>query len=190
MKLGDKIYQARKKMGLSQETLSEQVGVSRQAVSKWETGDTEPDIGKLRALSKALDVSVDWLLDEEETSCSTEPTIKKNNAQDTERTWVDSLPKTIQTLVKQYGWLFGVRMAISGALFIVLGLTGRAMARSMDAMSGPFVSSEIVVDHMGRVIHQTPANPFTIITGVIIAIGIVALIAGIALAVVLKKKES
>ena len=38
MKLSDKIYHCRKKVGLSQEALAEKIGVSRQAISKWETG--------------------------------------------------------------------------------------------------------------------------------------------------------
>lgn len=74
MKLGEKIYQARKKLGMSQETLAMQVGVSRQAVSKWETGEMEPEIAKLRALSEVLGVSADWLLDETEAACDTEQT--------------------------------------------------------------------------------------------------------------------
>ena len=40
MKLSDKIYHCRKKAGLSQEALAERIGVSRQAISKWETGDS------------------------------------------------------------------------------------------------------------------------------------------------------
>ena len=40
MKLNEKIYQCRRKAGLSQEALAERIGVSRQAISKWETGDS------------------------------------------------------------------------------------------------------------------------------------------------------
>lgn len=40
MNLSEKIYQCRRKAGLSQEALAERLGVSRQAVSKWETGDS------------------------------------------------------------------------------------------------------------------------------------------------------
>ena len=49
MKLYEKITLYRKKNGLSQEELAEKIGVSRQAVSKWETGDALPEITKLKA---------------------------------------------------------------------------------------------------------------------------------------------
>ena len=64
MKLHEKIIVYRKKCGLSQETLAEKIGVSRQAVSKWETGDALPEITKLKALADCFGVTVDFLLDE------------------------------------------------------------------------------------------------------------------------------
>ena len=44
MNLGNSLFQARKKCGLSQEDVAEKLGVSRQTVSKWETDETVPDI--------------------------------------------------------------------------------------------------------------------------------------------------
>lgn len=64
MKLGDKIYSCRKKAGLSQEALAEKVGVSRQAISKWEIGTAVPELGNVVALAKIFGVTTDWLLDE------------------------------------------------------------------------------------------------------------------------------
>lgn len=55
------LLQERKSRGLSQEDLAEMVSVSRQAVSKWETGDAMPDLNKLLALADALDISLDAL---------------------------------------------------------------------------------------------------------------------------------
>ena len=57
--LSEKILQCRKKAGLSQEALAEILGVSRQAISKWEIGDAVPDLPKLVALAKAFDVSTE-----------------------------------------------------------------------------------------------------------------------------------
>lgn len=51
----------RKAKGMSQEKLAEAVGVSRQAVSKWETGEAQPDLTKVIALADALEVSIDEL---------------------------------------------------------------------------------------------------------------------------------
>ncbi|EFB77476.1 helix-turn-helix domain-containing protein [Subdoligranulum variabile] len=62
MTLGENIQAARKKKGLSQEALAEQVGVSRQALGKWEKDTALPSLDNLQALAAALDVSVDGLL--------------------------------------------------------------------------------------------------------------------------------
>ncbi|MEI3218561.1 MAG: helix-turn-helix transcriptional regulator [Lachnoclostridium sp.] len=65
MDLADKIIMLRKKNGWSQEELAEKVGVSRQAVSKWEGDQSVPDLGKLILLSQIFEVSTDYLLKEE-----------------------------------------------------------------------------------------------------------------------------
>lgn len=67
MTLADKLKEARKNAGLTQAELAEKICVSRQAITKWETGKGIPDIDNLRVLSKVLNVSIDFLLDEEET---------------------------------------------------------------------------------------------------------------------------
>lgn len=54
----------RKSRGLSQEALAEQLGVSRQAVSRWEQGSAQPDAGNLFQLSRLFQVSADYLLDD------------------------------------------------------------------------------------------------------------------------------
>ena len=63
MTLGEKLKEARKQAGLSQEQLSEKIGVSRSAVAKWETDNGIPDVDNLKILSKLLNVSIDYLLD-------------------------------------------------------------------------------------------------------------------------------
>ena len=66
MTMGQRIAQKRKEQGLSQEGLGEQLGVSRQAIYKWESGAAVPEIDKLIALSRLFGVSVGWLLGVEE----------------------------------------------------------------------------------------------------------------------------
>ena len=56
------IYELRTKAGLSQESLAEKVFVTRQAVSRWENGDTVPNTETLKMLSKLFDVSINTLL--------------------------------------------------------------------------------------------------------------------------------
>lgn len=61
--LGENILKLRKRQGLSQEQLGELVNVTRQTISNWELNETTPNPGQLKLLSKALNVSIDELLD-------------------------------------------------------------------------------------------------------------------------------
>ena len=63
MEIGNKIMELRKKSGLSQEELAEKVGVARQTISKWELGETSPDLKQSKELSKIFKVSLDELTD-------------------------------------------------------------------------------------------------------------------------------
>ena len=65
MKLSDKIILLRKQRGWSQEALAEQLGVSRQAVSRWEGGTALPDAANILQLSKLFAVSADYLLNDD-----------------------------------------------------------------------------------------------------------------------------
>ena len=61
MTLREKLIVLRDKAGITQMSLAHQLGVSRQAVTRWESGDTAPSMDKLKALAKIYDVSLDWL---------------------------------------------------------------------------------------------------------------------------------
>ena len=63
MEIGNKIMELRKKKGLSQEELAEKIGVARQTISKWELGETSPDLKQAKELSKVFKVSLDELTD-------------------------------------------------------------------------------------------------------------------------------
>ena len=65
MILADKIIELRKKNGWSQEELADQLGVSRQAVSKWEGASSIPDLERILAMSRLFGVSTDYLLKDE-----------------------------------------------------------------------------------------------------------------------------
>lgn len=65
MKTGDKILLCRKEAGLSQEQLASRLNISRQAVSRWETGEATPETEKIIQLSRLFGVSTDYLLLEE-----------------------------------------------------------------------------------------------------------------------------
>lgn len=63
MSLGNSLFQARKKCGLSQEDVAEKLGVSRQTISKWETDETVPDIRQSKKMAVLYHVSLDELID-------------------------------------------------------------------------------------------------------------------------------
>ena len=76
MTFGEKLQALRKAQGLSQEELAQRINVSRQALSKWESGASVPDTENVIALSRLFGVSTDYLLlDEVKASGQTSPAI-------------------------------------------------------------------------------------------------------------------
>lgn len=63
MTIGEKIKEARKSAGLTQEQIAEKLMVSRQAITKWESDKGIPDVDNLKAISSLLNISIDYLLD-------------------------------------------------------------------------------------------------------------------------------
>ncbi|MBQ8248208.1 MAG: helix-turn-helix transcriptional regulator [Lachnospiraceae bacterium] len=106
MILADKIIDLRKKNGWSQEELGEQLGVSRQAVSKWESMQTVPDINKIIAMAEVFEVSTDYLLrdemEEPEKKETKEKSIEKNTS------------KRIVTMEEANAYLLAVKDASRG----------------------------------------------------------------------------
>ena len=62
MNFNNRLYQLRKQKGFSQEELANRLNVSRQTISKWEVGDSTPDMEKLIAISDLFNVSLDNLI--------------------------------------------------------------------------------------------------------------------------------
>lgn len=63
MSFASGLYHARKKSGLSQENVAEKLGVSRQTISKWETGETLPDIRQSKRLAVLYHITLDELVE-------------------------------------------------------------------------------------------------------------------------------
>lgn len=216
MNLAEKILYCRKKAGLSQEALAEKLGVSRQAVSKWETGDAVPELSKLVLLAGAFDVTTDWLLSESDPEPDTPPESETPAAPEApaqSSNWAESIPGVIGRLIRRYGWLYGVYTALAGLGFIVIGAIARGVSLSMERSffgstgMDPFGgyggfsdfagSGTIWYDSAGNVI-SSPfgssgsgagfTNPVAVVGTVVIVIGVVMLIAGVILAVYLKKR--
>lgn len=83
MRLGQKIAELRKKGHLSQESLAEKMNVSRQAVSKWESDQSIPDIEKIVNLSELFGVTTDYLLKNGSPSFNTSQEVSSKNEEDT-----------------------------------------------------------------------------------------------------------
>jgi transcriptional regulator with XRE-family HTH domain len=83
MNFQEKLQVLRKEKGLSQENLAEQLGLSRQAVAKWEVGQSYPDINNLIALSDFFRISIDKLVkDIEACSINAEKSVQYNSSED------------------------------------------------------------------------------------------------------------
>lgn len=82
--LGENLAKYRKKAGYSQEELADKLGVSRQAVSKWERGEASPDTENLIALSRLYGVTLDELVNKEPSESET----KTNEKKDDDRNYV------------------------------------------------------------------------------------------------------
>ena len=65
MKFNEKLVMLRKQQNLSQEQVSEKLGVARQTISKWELGETTPEMDKLIIISKLYDITLDELMKED-----------------------------------------------------------------------------------------------------------------------------
>ena len=63
MNLGNNLFEARKKAGLTQDKVAEKLGVTRQTISKWETNETTPDIYQAKKLAKLYNLSLDELIE-------------------------------------------------------------------------------------------------------------------------------
>ncbi|KXT85137.1 helix-turn-helix domain-containing protein [Streptococcus panodentis] len=78
MKLADKLFELRKEKGWSQELLAEKVNVSRQSISKWESGQALPELEKIVELSRIFQVTTDYLLLEESPKPEIKPVLSEN----------------------------------------------------------------------------------------------------------------
>lgn len=338
MNLSEKIQLCRKRAGLSQEALAEKLNVSRQAVSKWETGAAEPELSKLRALAAAFGVTADWLLSEEdaadgnsvgvsagaqEDGAANSVSVRSDSASNTvggpntavgsgsarvnsasstvggpraavssgctcgdsgsndesnaapgdgsaanadgfckssaesdgftdgdstdkgssgqgegqadtasgasahreessasnasaggqtasggradfhsassSPNWVESVPGVLGRLLRQYGWIIGLRMAVSGALMTFIGFLGRAAVRSMEqdfGMGFEMVPSQTAwYDEAGNLMTSPvsmpsqPGDPMTILCTGMIVLGVILILAGICIAVSLRNRH-
>ena len=131
MILADKIIRLRKKNGWSQEELAEKMNVSRQAVSKWESAQTIPDLEKILQLSTLFGVTTDYLLkdeieDEELTIDSSSDTTVKRISMEEANTYIEQRKKA--------SW----RIALATFLCILSPITMMVLA-ILSGLSNPII---------------------------------------------------
>ena len=78
MSFGDRLRASRKERGFSQEQLAEELEVSRQSVTKWETGVTFPEIKTMLRLASVLERDLDWLLYDEKQNSKVSPCLRSH----------------------------------------------------------------------------------------------------------------
>ena len=127
MTLGENIQAARKNKGLSQEALAEQVGVSRQALGKWEKDTALPSLDNLRALAAVLDVSVDALLGTAQPDGTPEPTLTLDNL----RALLDARDIEKQRRTRLWG---GAALGVAAVLVCVLAGVAYQYDRQVQAL--------------------------------------------------------
>ncbi len=132
MALPEKLYTLRKKSGLSQEQLAEQLGVSRQAISKWESGQSVPESDKLIVISNYFKVSLDYLLKEDDEQQVISEVSQSNNS--------------LQTSDKTR-WLLGIISCIGGIVCLIIW--GLLSILNPDASNQLSESSMIHIDGNG-----------------------------------------
>lgn len=101
MNFGNNLFQSRKRAGLSQETVAEKLGVSRQTISKWETEETVPDIYQAKKLAKLYNLSLDELIEFDVDLKEIEQVIQNTNEEKEEKiNWTNAWSKKYPILAK------------------------------------------------------------------------------------------
>ena len=120
MTIGQRIAQKRKELGLSQEALGEQLGVSRQSIYKWESDSTLPEIEKIVTLSRLFSVPVGWLLGVEESVQDAQPCPRSGELTEAQLRMVEEIVERYLAArpapKKRRGWLYA---AAAVALILV-----------------------------------------------------------------------
>lgn len=132
--LSETIYRLRRRAGLSQEQLAETIGVSRQAISKWESGTSTPELDKLLALSECFHVTLHVTLDE-----LTGGTPCEADTGSVRRTKTDGFRQTTQKV--------GIGLCVLGAVLLLA--VGAVMLAVPDAADRLNESSAVTLNGSG-----------------------------------------
>ena len=127
MIIGAKIAACRKRAGMSQEKLANELNISRQAVSRWESGDTTPSVDKLKTLARIYGVSLDWLCSD--TADGEPPEAAKPEADRNP----DEAPAGKEGEKKQKIRAIAIALAIGALAFACVWFAARNMSNEADS---------------------------------------------------------
>ncbi len=126
MTIGEKILYCRKRTGMSQEALAAELGISRQAVSNWETGEATPDTGRVVTLARLFRVSTDYLLLDELTEPNGLPSGEGSGSP--EEVSPDEPARAVRERRRRFRIGFGIFFLAAGLLGVVCTLFGAGYA--------------------------------------------------------------
>lgn len=138
MNMADRIQSLRKAKGLSQEALADHIGVSRQAVSKWESGQSAPDLEKIILMSDLFGVTTDYILKGVEPAADRD---QKGRALAGKALYIASTALIAIGLFCAFGWWYEVQTmeAVWGAMIIqVVGVAGYFIGKTLSPEKAPF----------------------------------------------------
>lgn len=115
MSLAKKMIELRKQNGLSQQDLADRLGVSRQAISRWETGAVQPLADSVKSLAQVFQVSTDYLLNDDLDTPTPPPTAQPAPPQE----------KTKSTR-KHQKWLLALAALAAAAVLVLVTAAGTA----------------------------------------------------------------
>ena len=152
------IFQLRTQMGISQEELAKKVFVTRQAVSRWENGETIPNIDTLKLLSKLFDVSINTLLGSPQQlvcKCCGMPLADENISREKDGNFNEEYCKWCYAdgdytldIWKRYAEIGGkekleeFKQQLIGEINTILAIEGLPKVESLNVLSGEFINLE------------------------------------------------
>ena len=144
MTIGEKIYTLRTKCGMTQEQLAEKMGVSRQAISKWESCMSIPELSKLKMLANLFQVTLDELMDEkplEETTVDVEE--KNENLKNDDKAY-----KSLK-----------IANLIQAAAIVLLGATVIVLSFHLKSIKDDIWELQSEIARLSSMITYTPSEP-------------------------------
>ncbi len=139
-------------------------------------------------------MTADWLISEEDppkSSSAQSQSASQPAAPAQSPNWMDSLPGAVRGLVKRYGWLAGVYIALSGGGIMLIGIIAKIAVSSMFSAFDDFGSMSFygIPSYDTGFSSFAQNNPVSVMATIMIIVGLVIAAAGVVLAVYLKEKS-